>query len=207
MRTPPNIPVGTKVNFLTTISLPFMKNKRNVCRCKCECGKELDVHCYKIKLKRVMSCGCRVRVDLKTNHPFLNIYHNIKRRCYNVKDKAFPRYGGRGIKVSDEWLCSFEQFCLDMGDRPSMLHTVDRIDNNKGYSKDNCRWATYKEQNNNTRRTLFFEHEGSQVKIDDLMSKSIVPRNVLWKRLSVFKWDVKKAISTPNRCKPKSPTA
>ena len=78
----------------------------------------------------------------------------MKQRCYNPKITHWDSYGGRGIKVCDRWLESFENFYEDMGPKPSPTHSIDRIDNYKlvdGYSKDNCRWATKREQSLNKR--------------------------------------------------------
>lgn len=83
--------------------------------------------------------------------PEYRIWLAMKTRCYNQKRVDYPRYGARGITVCDEWLHSFEQFSKDMGPRPSPSHSLDRINNNVGYSKVNCRWATRKEQSNNMR--------------------------------------------------------
>ncbi|MDD5688499.1 MAG: AP2 domain-containing protein [Elusimicrobia bacterium] len=78
-------------------------------------------------------------------------WKGMRYRCNCVTDKAYPYYGGRGITVSDEWNSSFEAFIKDMGFKPSKNHSLDRIDNDKGYSKENCRWATKTQQVINTR--------------------------------------------------------
>lgn len=83
---------------------------------------------------------------LTVEHPLYTTYNNMKARCLNPNSKSYPNYGGRGITVCEEWLESFKQFAEDMGLPPSPYHTLDREDNNKGYNKDNCRWATRTEQ-------------------------------------------------------------
>jgi hypothetical protein len=77
---------------------------------------------------------------------------NIKQRCYNINTPYYINYGERGIKVCNRWLESFENFYEDMGPKPTPYHSIDRINNDGNYEPSNCKWATKKEQQNNTRR-------------------------------------------------------
>lgn len=102
----------------------------------------------------------------KKNNPVL--YHSwigMKGRCYNKNDKAYRNYGGRGIKVCDRWLGKegFNNFLNDMGEKPSSKHSLDRIDTNGDYCPENCRWATWEQQENNRRINVFYEYNGKKL--------------------------------------------
>ncbi len=86
-----------------------------------------------------------------SQHPLYSIYNNMKGRCYDELNVNYNNYGGRGIVVCDKWLWSFESFAVDMGNRPSMNYSLDRIDNDGNYEPSNCKWSTLKEQANNKR--------------------------------------------------------
>ena len=130
------------------------------------CGKVTKVHISNLKGGNTKSCGC-LHKEAVTKHGFrhlseYSIWLNMLARCYNPKHPHYDNYGGRGITMSDEWRESFETFYRDMGPRPSPEYSIDRKDNDKGYFKDNCRWATNLEQQNNKRCNLVYEFDGEK---------------------------------------------
>jgi hypothetical protein len=143
-------------------------SKSNYWKCKCDCGNYISISFSSIKAGHTKSCGCLRRdtcIKLHTTHkmvgtPTYKIWAAIRARCYSVNSSAYRYYGGRGIIMSDEWYSSFENFYSDMGDRPSDKYSIDRIDNNGPYSRENCRWATDIEQNNNTSCNYYITYRG-----------------------------------------------
>lgn len=133
-------------------------------KCLCECGNYSNVSGTKLVNGITRSCGCLRRIANIThgmrNTPEYGIWLGIKNRCYNEKTDRYKDYGGRGITVCDEWKDDFITFYNDMGPRPTAEHSIDRKDNNKGYSKENCRWATGIEQANNTSSNAYYEYDG-----------------------------------------------
>jgi hypothetical protein len=133
--------------------------------CECSCGNTATIEGRKLKTGHTKSCGClnqesrssrgRHKEAGKTRE--YNIWAQMKMRCYNKNNHAFARYGGRGITVCDEWLNSFERFIQDMGRAPAK-HSIERLNNNNGYYKGNCRWASVIEQNNNKRNNVNIEY-------------------------------------------------
>lgn len=126
------------------------------CLCRCRCGDEKEYALHNIKSGRSKSCGCKPYVN---SNPYIKTkiyqtYHGMISRCYNrTSTRQWENYGGRGIKVCDRWRESFYNFLDDMGQPPTSRHSIDRINNDGDYEPSNCRWATQRQQMNNTRLT------------------------------------------------------
>lgn len=155
---------GQKFNRLTAIRF-VRKDSGNNARWlfQCECGKEVECRGSEVTRGGVQSCGC-VMSDVKKTHGMARtkIYKTwiqMRSRCTNTSDKSYAEYGKRGITVCEEWLNSFERFYSDMGNQPDGM-SLERIDNNKGYSKENCRWATVTDQQRNKRTSKWWFIDG-----------------------------------------------
>lgn len=119
-------------------------------------------------------------------------------RCNNPKYNQFHRYGGRGIRVCDEWK-EFQTFYRDMGVKPSPSHSLDRIDNNKGYSKENCRWATRKQQNLNYSRNKCFTYRGVTKPLSEWAEEINMAYSCLYTRIFREHLSFHEAITKPYR--------
>ena len=157
------IHIGTKFGRLSTIKEvePYICNniKYRQFECKCECGKIVEARLDRMRKGDVNSCGC-LHKDIVTKHnhctrikksPEYQSYSAMVQRCTNPNNRDWKNYGGRGIKVCNEWLDNFETFLNDMGSRP-IGTTLDRINSNWNYEPGKCRWATPKVQANNRRK-------------------------------------------------------
>lgn len=125
--------------------------------------------------------------------PEHNTWLQMKQRCNNPKSHAYKYYGGRGIRVSDAWRNSFKTFITDMGRRPDG-YSLDRIDPNGDYCKENCRWATRLQQANNTRDNRKVEWNGKVYGVRELSEKTGISQKLLAKRLFERGWEIERAV-------------
>lgn len=133
--------------------------------CLCECGNTARTSTNHLLSGEKKSCGCMEKENNESLYRHgqygtrsHRIWTNMKTRCFNTKNRFYADYGGRGISVCDEWI-EFSGFFKDMGECPEGM-TIDRVDNDLGYSKENCRWTTMKQQSSNRRNNIDIEIDG-----------------------------------------------
>lgn len=173
--------VGDKVGRLTVLDVYKINvngKNRYYCKCKCDCGNIVDVRMDSISLekRKTRSCGCYAKENssiLKSTHKHTHSityksWFSMKQRCYNPKNPSYKHYGKRGIYVCDRWIHSFENFLEDMGERPSLSYSLDRIDSNGIYEPSNCKWSTMKEQQNNKTNNVRITIDGNEYSFQEL---------------------------------------
>lgn len=201
--------LGIKFGGLTLASL----EPAGMTTCLCVCGKKHFLRRASLMRGSTTSCGCLTRAykqaarDRKgfvptTRRPEYAVWAAMKQRCQNPKSQMHPLYGARGIEVCSSWQNSFKNFFSDMGERPSSKHSLDRVDNSKGYSPENCRWATAKQQSRNTRRTIYLSLGGVRKSASEWVEELRGPLGLTIPALRgrrVRKWTDTEILTTPNR--------
>ena len=199
--------VGKTFGRLTVIKEVERNNRGERCfLCKCKCGNEKIIVGWRLTMKNkpTRSCGCLhkevVSNIFKThgdsNERLYHIYKGMRNRCLNENDQDYKYYGGRGIRLCDEWLNDYELFkkwSLDNG--YNELLTIERIDVDGNYEPCNCRWATRKEQANNTRKNHLLEYNSKLYTMSELAELCDISYTTLRKRINDLGWSVEKAVS------------
>lgn len=181
---------GEKFGRLTVIEEVKQRGKRRMFLCLCDCGVSREFMLQSLRSGHAGSCGClsrelaaeRNRTHGQTQSPMYDVWVNMMRRCYTRNNKHYSNYGGRGIEVCEKWR-KFEGFFEDMagGYRPGL--TIERLNNNLGYSKTNCCWATRREQSRNTRRNRMIETPHGEMLLCEAVEVSGISHATLRERL------------------------
>lgn len=174
---------------------------------KCHCGNEWITRIRSVNSGQAKSCGCLQKAAVaetgrnnsthgKSTTPEYYVYQTMIQRCTNPNNDQYKDYGGRGIKICDRWLESFENYYEDMGDRPSPELTVDREDNDLDYCKENCVWATQQEQASHKRNSSYIEYNGVIRTISEWARVTGIKRKTIeqrWKK----GWSAKEVFEKP----------
>ena len=195
------MPSGTRYNLVgklfgnSIVLCKFGKTKNNdtIWSLKCKCGQTYQAttgHLNANRAKQCQICSAIIANSAGIKHGdsprgksslTYSTWEGIIRRCNNKNSPHYERYGGRGIKVCKKWL-KYENFKNDMGDRPSNKYSIERIDNNKGYNKGNCRWATRLEQMQNVHTNVRLLIKGEKISLHAAARKyNISPSTLIYR--------------------------
>ena len=202
---------GQKFGRLTVIKrVENAKDRHAHWLCKCECGNYKIICGRSLQKGVTLSCGClisEITTKRSTKHGLHNtriysIYNDMKKRCYNKNNKSYENYGGRGIKICDEWLnkkngfINFYNWAINNNYKVDL--TIDRINVNGNYEPSNCKWATIKEQANNRRSNHLITYNGETHNITQWAGILNISYGALKKRIRNG-WDIEKAFNTPQK--------
>jgi len=196
--------IGQNFGRLIVIKqIDISKNGHSRWLCECNCGSKKIILSDSLKSGRTKSCGCLSRE--KTKQRFIKHGHkgsktyeswqHMNQRCNNPNNQNYSYYGDRGITVCKQWR-KFENFLKDMGKRPSNKHSLDRINNNDGYYKENCQWATKQQQNQNKCNNIYETYRKKTQLLTEWAKEYNIPYHTLWDRLYKLHWSIEKALIT-----------
>ena len=202
--------VGQDFEKLTAIGASFYAKVRRDGRnrscvvVRCVCGQVTVATLKNLKNKHVQSCGCfskKLSIAKHTTHGqsktgYYRLWTGMLKRCFNPRCAGFKYYGGRGITVCERWRNSFENFCDDMGPRPSSKHSIDRIANAGNYEPGNCQWATQKSQCRNSRRNHHITLNGDTRCVSEWAELFGIRPATIFARLS-YGWTESEAVTRP----------
>lgn len=180
------------------------RRRRRRFKCQCECGETTIVDMPNLRNGHTSSCGCLQRESRylatsthgKRHTRTYKSWATMKQRCLNPQNAKYPRYGGRGITVCDRWKESFEAFLEDMGECPDE-RTIDRINNDLGYFKNNCRWATGIEQQRNKGTNAHLTFQGRTMCNAAWAEEVGLSAATLWRRINNLGFTVEEALTLP----------
>lgn len=199
----PSPPEGAKFGDWTFLA-PGPTSRVWVCRCVC--GAQKLVQASHLKAGRSRSCGCEMPGPVKHGQAVggseskeYRAWKNMKARCGSPKNDHYVRYGGRGITVDAVWLKSFEAFFEHVGKAPSLKHSLERLDNDKGYEPGNVVWATAAQQNRNKSTNAFLEVSGVRKTLEHWGQELGLDPSLISARVRRLGWSPERALTTPAR--------
>ena len=199
---------GMRFGRLTAIR-PNGKQGNNIkWLCECDCGNYVTTNISSLTRGKCKSCGClrkettsaQFKTHGKRHTKIYAVYCTMKARCLNKNDLRYKFYGGKGVKVCDEWLHDFQAFYdWAMVNGYSDGLTIDRIDVNGNYEPSNCRWVNSTTQANNKTNNVFIEYKGEKKTIAEWAKELGLTYTALYQRIMVHKWDIERAFNTEMR--------
>lgn len=195
MGTPHSNLSGQKFNRLTVIE--YVGQSKWLCLC--DCGNKVSVVTSHLKNGHTRSCGC-YQTDVQTKHgasfdKTYRVWISMRSRCRNPNDRAYPNYGGRGIKVCERWE-DYSTFLSDMGLPPDERMQIDRTDNNGNYEPGNCKWVYQLDNLNNRRNNVRIEYNGRTQTIAQWAAELGIHYRTLNNRINRG-WSVERAFTEP----------
>jgi hypothetical protein len=181
---------GRRYGLWTVLAFALSRRGASHWACRCDCGTERVVWGAALKRGGTTGCGCtRVLSNFRHGHtqagggksPEYRSWDKMIQRCTNPNHASYPNYGARGITVCDKWR-DYAAFFADMGPKPPGRYSIERVDNERGYSKDNCIWATQQAQLENRRNTIFVEFNGERMLLTEACRKAGVPYDTAFAR-------------------------
>lgn len=194
---------GMKFNRLTALEYMGQGSSGARWKFRCDCGNEIVTAGYHVRKGRTKSCGCwneenkhdRYKIHGMHKTRLYSAWSHMKQRCLNPSCKEYENYGGRGILICKDWIDNFENFReWAMNNGYSETLTLDRIDNNKGYSPDNCRWVSMLVQENNKRNNHYYLFKGQPKTLSQIAREYSISRNALYYRVNVKGMDLENAV-------------
>ena len=170
----------TRIGQLTIIEQIKHPDKQTRWICQCKCGNRTERAARLNRLTDKSSCGCLTSkgTDYRSKiYKEYTVWKSMRQRCNDTKHKSYKDYGGRGIKVCDRWLNSFDNFIADMGFKPTVTSTIERLNVNSNYEPDNCIWLEAKYQGRNRRTNTLNNHKVKLIKT--LINLNIKPRYIV----------------------------
>ena len=191
---------GQRFGKLVAISPTSQRSDNGsvIWECHCDCGNDVLVPLNDLRRKAKQSCGCLAKKHGLSKSKIYKVWCSMKARCNNPHGESYKNYGSRGITICDRWNGpdGFKNFYADMGEAPRGM-SLDRIDNDKGYSPENCRWATRKQQQNNTRSNRYITMNGQTKTIHEWCDEYGIDYETVRRRIDTYHWTEQEAITTP----------